>query len=187
MWAQVWQAQVRDGDDPTASWRADLAAGTQRQYRQPAPVAMPAAFVLQWFLEVAAVPAVYAAWHSAVVLDPLRAGLSFDLEPRQLYPVTVQLRSVTATPALLEERLELAHAAYRSAATDFALTYETEANLGRRTRLGLVDDVWAMADARARGQGPPARASCCFIYALPGVHECSGCPRLRRRQPTSGA
>ncbi len=181
MWAQVWRAQVHDGADPTAPWRAALAAGTRRQYRQPAPVAMPGAFVLQWFLEVAAVPAVYAAWHSAVVLDPLRAGLSFELEPHQLYPVTVQLRTAAATPALLEERLELAHAAYRSAATEFALTYEAEAHLGRRTRLGLVDDVWAMAAARARGQGPPERVSCCFIYALPGVHECSGCPRLRGR------
>jgi ferric iron reductase protein FhuF len=50
----------------------------------------------------------------------------------------------------------------------------------------MVDDVWAMALHRAqqavgeRPGRPPQRQSCCFIYALPGTHECTGCPRLSR-------
>jgi hypothetical protein len=76
------------------------------------------------------------------------------------------------------DRLEAARSAYRVDAVELALGYRSDANLGRRTRLAMVEDVWAMTLARARGQRPPERGSCCFIYVLPGVHECSGCPRL---------
>ncbi|MFC8501510.1 hypothetical protein ACFUC1_04070 [Pedococcus sp. NPDC057267] len=144
---------------------------------------MPAAFVLQWLLEVAAVPAAYAAVHTAHLVDPLGAGLSFALEPRQLYPVVVQLREAQVTPVLLEERLGAAHAAYLSAATELALTYRPGVHLGTHQRLEMVRDVWAMALARACGQPPPQRGSCCYLYVLPGTHECTGCPRLRRRPP----
>jgi hypothetical protein len=175
-WVGVLEGQLA-GEDPTRPWRDALGAATQRQYAAPAPVAMPAAFVLQWLLEAAAVPAVYAAWHSAHVIDPRRAGLSLALEPRQQYPVLLQLREAPATPLLLDERLEAAHTAYRSAATELARSYDPGVNLGPRTRLAMVDDVWSMALARVRGLGPPRRRSCCFLYTLPGTHECTGCPR----------
>ena len=48
----------------------------------------------------------------------------------------------------------------------------------------MVEDLWEMALREARvalGHGMGAaveRRSCCFIYALPGCHECAGCPRL---------
>ena len=139
---------------------------------------MPSAFVLQWTLEVAAEVGVYAARHHPWVVHPQRSGLTFALQPTQLYPVTAQFRAPTMTPALLDDRLEAARVAYRTPGIELALGYRSDAKLGERTRLAMVDDVWAMTLARARGQRPPQRGSCCFIYVLPGVHECSGCPRL---------
>jgi hypothetical protein len=148
---------------------------------------MPAAFVLQWTLEVAAEVGLYAASRHAWIVEPLHSRLSFALHPTQHYPVAAQFRDVTVSPALLEDRVAAAHAAYRTAATELALGYRSGANLGRHQRVAMVGDVWAMVAARARGQRPPRRASCCFIYVLPGVHECSVCPRLPhdgRRQVT---
>ena len=139
---------------------------------------MPSAFVLQWALEVAAEVGVQAARHHPWVVHPEAAGLSFELHPTQLYPVAAQFRRPTVTPALLDDRLDAARAAYLAAGTELALGYRSDANLGERTRRCMVEDVWAMAITRANRQRPPRRASCCFIYVLPGVHECSGCPRL---------
>ncbi|TPG14858.1 (2Fe-2S)-binding protein [Pedococcus bigeumensis] len=151
---------------------------TARQYAAVVPSSMPSAFVLQWTLEVAAEVGVYAARHHSWIVHPADSGLTFALQPTQLYPVAAQFRRRTVTPALLDDRLEAARAAYRVDAVELALGYRSDANLGKRTRLAMVDDVWAMTLARARGQRPPERGSCCFIYVLPGVHECSGCPRL---------
>ncbi|GAB3438450.1 hypothetical protein GCM10027517_10790 [Phycicoccus ginsengisoli] len=145
---------------------------------------MPAAFVLQWLLEVAAVPAAFAAVHTGHVVDPLGAGLSFALEPHQLYPVAVQLRAATATAAPLERRVEAAHTAYLGPATELALTYRPGVHLGPHQRLEMVRDVWSIALSRARGLPAPERGSCCYLYVLPGTHECTGCPRLRRRTPS---
>jgi hypothetical protein len=146
---------------------------------------MPSAFVLQWSLEVAAEVGVYAARHHAWIVHPAQAGLTFALQPTQLYPVAAQFRRRTVTPALLDDRLDAARAAYREDAVELALGYRSGANLGERTRLAMVDDVWAMTLARARGQRPPRRGSCCFIYVLPGVHECAGCPRLSGAEASS--
>jgi hypothetical protein len=159
-------------------WRERLALSTARQYAAAVPPSMPSAFVLQWTLEVAAETGVYAARHHPWVVHPFEAGLSFELQPSQLYPVAARFERPRVTPALLEDRLAAAHAAYREDATELALGYRSEAKLGERTRRAMVDDVWAMTLARASGQRPPQRGSCCFIYVLPGVHECSGCPRL---------
>ena len=166
------------GGDPTADWRARLSRSTERQYAASVPAAMPAAFVLQWTLEVAATVGAYAALHHAWVVSPEGAGLTFTLHPQQLYPVAAQWRHHTVTPALLDDRVEAARAAYLGPAGELARSYDPGVNLGTRTRLAMVDDVWAMAVARVRGGRPPRRQSCCFIYVLPGVHECSGCPRL---------
>lgn len=139
---------------------------------------MPAAFVLQWALEVAAEAGLYAAFRHPWLVDPVSAGLTFSLHPTQHYPVAAQVRQTSVTPALLDDRLEAARAAYRSAGLAVAQTYRPGVNLGRHQRLVMVDDVWAMALARQRGQRPPQRGSCCYIYVLPGAHECAGCPRL---------
>ena len=143
---------------------------------------MPSAFVLQWTLEVAAETGVHAARHDSVVVHPFAAGLSFELQPSQLYPVAARYESGRAgsTTLPLADRLEAARAAYRADAVELALGYQSTVKLGEHTRLAMVDDVWAMTLARASGRRPPERGSCCFIYVLPGVHECSGCPRLVR-------
>jgi len=184
-WTSLRHRQAA-GQDPTASWREALAASTADQYGRPAPRAMPAAFVLQWALEVPATIGAYAAVLGPWAAD-LSAGLSFALEPNYLFPSRVQVgRAVPASadPAL---RLRAAHAAYEDVVRPFAEHYSPGVKLGRHQRLAMVDDVWAIAVHRARqaclpAPAPPVpqRASCCFIYALPGTHECAGCPRLRR-------
>ena len=138
---------------------------------------MPSAFVLQWTLEAAAEVGVNAARHHPWVVHPFESALSFELQPSQLYPVAAQFERARVTPALPDDRLEAARAAYPQDATELALGYRSEVKLGEHTRRVMVDDVWAMTLARARGQRPPQRGSCCFIYVLPGVHECTGCPR----------
>lgn len=142
---------------------------------------MPSAFVLQWTLEAAAEAGVHAARHHPWVVHPFESGLSFELQPTQLYPVAAQFERPLVTPGLPDDRLAAAHAAYRLDALELALGHHPPVRLGEHTRRAMVDDVWAMTLARARGRRPPARASCCFIYVLPGVHECTGCPRLRVR------
>ena len=184
-WDDLLEAQA-SGEDPTAPWREALAASTARQYGRPAPIAMPAAFVLQWALEVPATVAAY-----AVVLGPWdpdlsAASLSFDLTP-QLFPGHIWFRGARPTTTTGEARVGAARAAYEALARPFASTYEPGVRLGPHQRQAMVDDVWAMALHQAhqsvaeRPAPPPERGSCCFIYALPGTHECAGCPRLRRR------
>ncbi|MDF2144608.1 (2Fe-2S)-binding protein [Knoellia sp. p5-6-4] len=173
------------GEDPTGPWREALAASTARQHGRPTPPAMPAAFVLQWVLEVPATVAAY-----AVVLGPWDpdlsgASLSFDLSP-QLFPAHLQIRAARPGSGEGEARLAAARTAYEGLARPFAATYEPGVRLGPHQRQAMVDDVWAMALHRAhqavaeRPARPPQRQSCCFIYALPGAHECAGCPRLSR-------
>ena len=159
-------------------WRARLSLTTARQHAAVVPQSMPAAFVLQWTLEAAAEAGVYAARHHPWVVHPFEAALSFALQPSQLYPVAAQFERPRVTSAALDDRLDAARAAYRADALARALGYHSPVKLGEHTRRARVDDVWAMTLARASGQRPPRRASCCFIYVLPGVHECSGCPRV---------
>jgi ferric iron reductase protein FhuF len=58
-----------------------------------------------------------------------------------------------------------------------AAAYPAIAKLGSATRAGLVTDMWRQAVARGRAV---ERESCCFLYVMPGCHECAGCPRLKR-------
>ncbi|GAA2157123.1 (2Fe-2S)-binding protein [Pedococcus bigeumensis] len=160
------------------AWRDQLSLSTARQYAALVPGSMPSAFVLQWTLEAAAEAGVHAARHDSVVVHPVESGLSFELQPSQLYPVAAQYQRARATTAPLGDRLAAARAAYRIDAVELALGYHSPVRLGPHTRLAMVDDVWAMTLARASGQRPPQRGSCCFIYVLPGVHECAGCPRV---------
>lgn len=156
-----------------------MATGSARQYGHAVPASMPAAFVLQWALEVAAEAGWWGARHHGGVVDPLRDGLSFALHPGWHHPVEVLVRDAGPAPALVEDPLAAARAAYLVAGARLAAGQEG-VRLGRHQRLAMVPDVWAMVDARRRAQPPPARDSCCFIYVLPGAHECAGCPRLRR-------
>ncbi|MDE9364955.1 (2Fe-2S)-binding protein [Luteipulveratus sp. YIM 133132] len=85
----------------------------------------------------------------------------------------------------LSERRGLAERTYRTHAQEFASTYEPGVKMSSAHRAGSVEDAWQAAWAGASravlGWAPPDRwrDSCCFIYALPGAHECARCPRLR--------
>lgn len=178
----VWVEMLAPGDaDPTSHWRSAFTVATERYYRSPPPPAMPAAFVLQWCLELPATLGVTAALLGPWSLDPRTLGLSFSVEPAAAYPTTLQLRSAGDLLADPGQRLETARQAYLDAGRELAEGYRPGINLGRHQRLAMVDDLWEMAVAKLRRRPPVERASCCYLYAVPGTHECAGCPRLRRR------
>ncbi len=169
------------GADPTTRWRAAFSEATHRYYRTAAPPAMPAAFVLQWCLELPATLGATAALLGPWALDPRTIGLSFTVEPSAAYPTTLQLRSAGALVADPTRRLEQARQSYLEAGRELAENYRPGVNLGRHQRLSMVEDLWEMAVAKLRGLPPVQRGSCCYLYAVPGTQECAGCPRLRRR------
>ena len=174
--ATVWCADVaaRAEDDPLAGWRRAL---EQQGYLGFPHVA--AAFVLQWWCEAVATPIAYAAELASVVLAESGAGLGFELAPG-CYPHRYVVDPVTVTVAEVEREEECrgrGRAAYRSVVSDVVRDFAPEVKASTHQRWGLVEDVWATAVARAQGRPDPRRVSCCFIYALPGMHACSVCPR----------
>ena len=179
-WAHILQAQLQ-GEDPTSGWRGLVAAGVKAGLGVDVAPAMPAAFVLQWSLEVAAEAGLYAAGQLHGIHDPARSGLTFAVHPSQGYPTCAQFRAVSAgSPTVGAGGGDLVSAnleTYGRAAVELAESYHPGVNLGRQQRIEMVDDVWSAAVARREGQPPPARRSCCYIYVLPGAHECAGCPR----------
>jgi len=177
----VWTELCASPGAATAGWRAAFTTATERYYRTEPPPAMPAAFVLQWCLEVPATVGAAAALLGPWALDPRTTGLSLAVEPTAAYPTAVRLRSAGEVVDDPVRRLGLARDAYLDAGRQLAEGYHPGVNLGRHQRLSMVDDLWAMAVARLQGRGPVKRASCCYLYAMPGTHECAGCPRLRRR------
>lgn len=178
--AAVTSAQAA-GADPTGPWRAAVRQSLARQYTTTPPAATPSAFVLQWYLEVPATIAALTAALGPWLADVSPRALSFDLAPGQYYPSQVQLRRIHLVDPEVEQkaRLEAARTAYENHALAFAEAYEPDVRLGLQQRSAMVRDVWAMAVQRAVGGPQPQRESCCFIYALPGAHECHACPRRR--------
>lgn len=180
-WLGLLQAQLQ-GEDPTAGWRGLVATGVHTSSGVTVAPAMPAAFVLQWSLEVAAEAGLYAALRLRGIHDPTSSGLTFAVEPVQGYPTRAHFREVLplvradAGPGGAD-LLSANHSTYRRAAVAFAESYQPGVNLGRQQRLEMVRDIWAAAVARREGRPPPARGSCCYIYVLPGAHACAGCPR----------
>ncbi len=190
--ATVWWrdvlAHVRAGAQPLDPWRSALRTQMGRRHDAPVPPHVPAAFVLQWACEVAAVPIAYAATLGPWVLLPSGGGLGFELAPG-LNPIRIVV-DPTATSLVVDEdptrRLERGHAAYLALVSEVVTAYAPDVRMGSRQRWGVVDDMWVTALRLARGAagesvGPvPTRVSCCFIYALPGMRECAACPRSAR-------
>lgn len=177
--ATVWCADVaaRAASDPLAAWRRAVET-------QQGPTGRPhvaAAFVLQWWCETVATPIAYAAELARVVLAESGAGLGFELAPG-LYPhrfvLDPQAVSVEEVEGTQECRTRGA-AAYQALVSDVVREFAPETRASSRQRWGVVEDVWETALARAQGRPEPPRVSCCFIYALPGTHECAVCPRIR--------
>jgi hypothetical protein len=176
--AAVVDAQAA-GADPTGPWRGAVRQSMARQYAVAPPPATPAAFVLQWYLEVPATIAALTASLGPWLADVSPPALSFDLAPGQHYPARIQVRRVRPLDPAVDRgaRLAAARTAYESHALAFADAYDPAPKMGTQQRLGMVRDVWRMAVARADHDPEPLRESCCFIYALPGATECAGCPR----------
>ncbi|KGN37682.1 hypothetical protein [Knoellia subterranea] len=119
-------------------------------------------------------------------LGPLDdSPLSCDLADG-LYPERLGFTSVEPAGTDREIRLDAARTAYRQLGRQIAERYESAVKMSSRQRFGMVDDMWELAAREARaatgdGWGPVVeRTSCCFLFALPGCHECGGCPRLAR-------
>ena len=198
--ATVWFADVtsraRAGGDPLAPWRAALRAQQERLHGVPVPPHVPAAFVLQWWCEVAATPLAYAVRLGEGVVVPDPAGLGFELAagpapaPHRRRPgpaLASSPRRWTSRRrrprAGAEQALERARTAYLGLVEDVVRGFAPDVVMGSRQRWGVVDDMWRTAVRLADGAagvavGPaPQRVSCCFIYVLPGMRECASCPR----------
>ena len=197
--ATVWFADVtsraRTGGDPLAPWREALRAQQERLHGVSVPPHVPAAFVLQWWCEVAATPLAYAVRLGEGVVVPDAGGLGFELAPG-LYPHRIVVdpdRLSLESAAMGDEEsgggaaagrmLERARTAYLGLVEDVVRGFAPEVVMGSRQRWGVVDDMWQTAVRLADGAagvavGPaPRRVSCCFIYVLPGMRECASCPR----------
>jgi hypothetical protein len=168
-----------------SDWQSLLTTHNSRLYAVPSPPRVAAAFVLQHLLSIPAQLAAFVAlagpWQVDLgTLDDAR--ISCDLAPG-LYPQRLGFLSVGPADADLETRLDGARTAYRSLGRAIAKDYPSRVRMSSQQRLGMVEDLWEMALREARasiaGEVAPAveRQSCCFIYALPGCHECAGCPR----------
>ena len=169
-------------------WCSKLTQRNTTLYAVPAPPQVAAAFVLQHLLSIPAQVSAFAAltgpWH--VDVGTLAApALSCDLAPG-LHPVRLGFLAVEATGAGVDRRVEVARTAYLRLGREIADAYDVGVKMSSLQRFGMVEDLWAMAlreawAATRGGWGPTVeRQSCCLIYALPGCHECAGCPRIAR-------
>ncbi|WP_323100524.1 (2Fe-2S)-binding protein [Intrasporangium sp. YIM S08009] len=184
-WCADVLAHVRAGADPLAPWREALRGQMERRHGVPVAPHVPAAFVLQWWCEVAATPVAQAAALGPWVLAPEASGLGFELAPG-LYPHRVVVDPARTTVAVEPDagrRASRARDVYEGLVHDVVEAFAPEVRIGSRQRWGVVEDMWAGASRLAAGAaghatGPePRRVSCCFIYALPGMRECAACPR----------
>ncbi|HEU4947392.1 MAG TPA: (2Fe-2S)-binding protein [Kribbella sp.] len=179
-------AEQRAGGDPTAGWRKTLHDEYGRQYGVEPPAHVAAMFVLMWYVGVPALVAGLATALTGVSPDVSPQSLAFRRHPAAHFPAEVALLSDRVVP-LGEAAVQLdAHC------RAFVETYEPGVKLSSRQRLGAIEDElrgalrapeeapFAQVAAQAFGLDldRPVRTSCCFIYALPGVSACSGCPRL---------
>lgn len=187
--ATTWLSDVADhvaaGGEPLEPWRAALREQQQHTNAVPVPAHVPAAFVLQWWCEVVATPIAYAAELGPWVLVPEPAGLGFELAPA-LYPSRIVVAPERARLWVEPDaatRAAAARAAYDDLVADVVTGYAPEVTMGPRQRWGVVDDMWRAAVRRGTGAAgrvvgtEAVRTSCCFIYVLPGMHECASCPR----------
>jgi hypothetical protein len=185
VWCADVLAHVRAGNDPLAPWRAALREQLERRHHVAVPPHVPAAFVLQWWCEVVATPIAYAAELGPWRLAPEPGGLGFELAPG-LYPHRVVVdpgRTALEVDEDAARRRARARTAYGDMVGEVVAAFAPEVKMSSRQRWGVVDDMWSTAARLARGaagqavEPAPHRASCCFIYVLPGMRECAACPR----------
>jgi hypothetical protein len=182
-------AEQRAGNDPTYAWRKLLQDEYGKQYGVEPPAHVAAMFVLMWYVGVPALVAGMSTALTGVSPDVSPESLAFRRHPAAHFPAEVALLS-NRVIALSEAAIQV-----ESHCRAFTDTYEPGVKLSSRQRLGAIEDelraaLRAPEDASHAAEAAeafgleldqPIRTSCCFIYALPGVTACSGCPRVRQR------
>jgi hypothetical protein len=180
-------AEQRAGGDPTYEWRKALQDDYGREYAIEPPEQIAAMFVLMWYVSV---PAMIAGMSTAL------AGVSPDISPESVAFLRHPTAHYPAEVALLSDRvvaLDEAVGQVDAHTRAFLDSYRPGVKLSSRQRFGAVEDELRCAlklleDAPHRAVAAeafkieldqPIRTSCCFIYALPNVNACGGCPRVR--------
>ncbi len=181
--ATVWFAdviaRVRGGGDPLAPWRDALRLQQERTAGVAVPPHVPAAFVLQWWCEVAATPLAYAVRLGEGVVVPDPGGLGFELaaglhphrivvDPASLVrlagdgldvvevegaePVDgVEAVGGADGPDAEDLLLELSRTAYIGLVEEVVREFAPEVKMGTRQRWGVVHDMWDAAVRLADG------------------------------------
>ncbi|ADB34179.1 hypothetical protein Kfla_5164 [Kribbella flavida DSM 17836] len=174
------------GADPTYGWRKALQDDYGREYAIEPPAQVAAMFVLMWYVSVPSIVAGLSTALTGVSPDVSPESLAFRRHPTAHYPVEVALLS-----SELVEPEEAARQVDRHTRA-FTDSYRPGVKLGSRQRRGAVQDelraavrlpdeaLHAARAAEAFGLDlqQRLRTSCCFVYALPNVRPCSGCPRI---------
>jgi hypothetical protein len=179
--------EQRAGGDPTYGWRKALLDDYGREYAIEPPVQVAAMFVLMWYVSVPSIIAGLSTALTGVSPDVSPEALAFRKHPTAHYPMEVALlsdRVVSVDEAARQVR------AHTEAFTD---SYRPGVKMSSRQKRGAVDDELraalrlpeeALEAAQAAGAfqvdlDQKFRTSCCFVYALPNVNPCGGCPRVR--------
>lgn len=164
--------QQQAGRDPTARWRRRTHASLQAGYAE-APAVVAATFVAQWVVQSLCCAAVQPDRDGLRLRAVTASGPWVVIDERAGFPRLVFLDGARLAPG----RGEDVHADYRHRADAFIQTYRPGIPMSSRQRRGLVHDVWQAATRWPEGDAAIRRQSCCFMYALPGLRWCSGCPR----------
>jgi hypothetical protein len=176
----------RAGGDPTYGWRKALQDDYGREYDIEPPEQVAAMFVLMWYVSVPSIVAALSTALTGVSPDVSPEAVAFRRHPTAHYPAEVALLSERVVS--MDEAAVQVDAHTRS----FTGSYRPGVKLSSRQRLGAVEDELRSAlllpeDAPHREAAAKTfqidldqsiRTSCCFVYALPNVKACSGCPRV---------
>lgn len=164
--------QQQAGSDPTAGWRRQSHASLQAGYAG-APAVVASTFVAQWMLQALCCSVVHPDRAGRQRCADAAGGPWIVVDEQAGFPRLVLLDRA----GLMTGRAKDVHATYLERAEAFIGTYQPGIPMSSRQRAGLVHDVWQAATRWPEGADAIRRRSCCFMYALPGLRWCSGCPR----------
>ena len=179
-------ADQQAGGDPTYGWRKALQDDYAREYEIEPPVQVAAMFVLMWYVQVPSIVAGVSTVLTGVSPEVSPKALAFRRHPMAHYPAEVALLSNKVIP------LDQAAVQLKTHTRAFTDSYRPGVKLSSLQRLGAVEDelraairlpddppyAAEAADAFGIRLHQRVRTSCCFVYALPNVKPCGGCPRI---------
>ncbi|MEV6416867.1 (2Fe-2S)-binding protein [Kribbella sp. NPDC051718] len=180
-------AEQGAGGDPTLEWRQALLDDYGREYGIEPPQQVAAMFVLMWYVSVPAIVAGISTALTGVSPDVSAESLAFRKHPTAHYPMEVALLSERVVP--LEEAARQVEEHTRA----FTDSYQPGVKMSSRQKRGAVEDelraalrlpeeavqAAMAAEAFRIDLEQKVRTSCCFVYALPNVNPCGGCPRIK--------